>query len=148
MSAISDQLSALRDALRLMRECAEKYAAFVRSGGEGWPDAGRFFSDAERRLDEQLEAVRRKDEERRRRFDAVPVLQAALRFRDGSTRRVAVSKPTDEIDEPFVGEMFHAALVKQGVVGTLEAYPVLVVDRRRRVVAEIPCCCLNISDMI
>lgn len=148
MSAISDQLSALRDALRLMRECAEKYAAFVRSGGEGWPDAGRFFSDAERRLDEQLEAVRRKDEERRRRFDAVPVLQAALRFRDGTTRRVVISKPTDEIDEPFVGEMFHAALVKQGVVASLEDYPVLVVDRRKRVVAEIPCCCLNISDMI
>lgn len=138
MSAISDQLSSLRDALRLMRECAEKYAAFVRSGGEGWPDAGRFFSDAERRLDEQLEAVRRKDEERRRRFDAVPVLQAALRFRDGTTRRVVVSKTTDEIAEPFIGEMFHAALVKQGVVASLEDYPVLVVDRRRRVVAEIP----------
>lgn len=138
MSAIREQLSAMRDALRLMRECAEKYDAFVRSGGEGWPDAGRFFSDAERRIDERLEAVRRKDEERRRRFDAVPVLQAALRFRDGTTRRVVVSKPTDEIDEPFVGEMFHTALVKQGVVASLEDYPVLVVDRRRRVVAEIP----------
>lgn len=138
MSAISDQLSALRDALRLMRECAEKYDAFVRSGGEGWPDAGRFFSDVERRLDERLEAVRHKAEERRRRFDAVPVLQAALRFRDGTTRRVVVSKPTDEIAEPFVGEMFHAALVKQGVVASLEDYPVLVVDRRKRVVAEIP----------
>lgn len=144
MSAISDQLSSLRDALRLMRECAEKYAAFVRSGGEGWPDAGRFFSDAERRLDEQLEAVRRKDEERRRRFDAVPVLQAALRFRDGTTRRVVVSKTTDEIAEPFVGEMFHAALVKQGVVASLEDYPVLVVDRRRRVVARIPVATENI----
>lgn len=138
MSAIRDQLSPLSDALRLMRECAEKYDAFVRSGGEGWPDAERFFSDAESRLNERLEAVRRRDEERRRRFDAVPVLQAALRFRDGSTRRVAVSKPTDEIDEPFVGEMFHAALVRQGVVASLEDYPVLVVDRRRRVVAEIP----------
>lgn len=144
MSAISDQLSSLRDALRLMRECAEKYAAFVRSGGEGWPDSGRFFSDAERRLDEQLEAVRRKDEERRRRFDAVPVLQAALRFRDGTTRRVVVSKATDEIAEPFVGEMFHAALVKQGVVASLEDYPVLVVDRRRRVVARIPVATENI----
>ena len=138
MSAIRDQLSALSDALRLMRECAEKYDAFVRSGGEGWPDAEMFFSDAESRLNERLEAVRRRDEERRRRFDAVPVLQAALRFRDGSTRRVAVSKPTDEIDDPFVGEMFHAALVRQGVVASLEDYPVLVVDRRRRVVAEIP----------
>ena len=138
MSAIRDQLSALRDALRLMRECAEKYAAFVRSGGEGWPDAGRFFSDSERRIDEQLEAVQRKIEERRKRFDSVPVLQAMLRFKDGSTRRVAVSKPTDEIEEPYIGEMFHAALQKQGVVASLEAYPVLVVDRRKRIVAEIP----------
>ena len=138
MSAIRDQLSALSDALRLMRECAEKYDAFVRSGGEGWPDAERFFSEAESRLNERLEAVRRRDEERRRRFDAVPVLQAALRFRDGSTRRVAVSKPTEGIDEPYIGEMFHAALVRQGVVASLEDYPVLVVDRRRRVVAEIP----------
>lgn len=148
MSAIRDQLSALRDALRLMRECAEKYDAFVRSGGEGWPDAERFFSDAESRLNERLEAVRRMDDERRRRFDAVPVLQAALRFRDGSTRRVAVSKPTEGIDEPYIGEMFHAALVRQGVVASLEDYPVLVVDRRRRVVAEIPCCCPNIIDVI
>ena len=49
-----------------------------------------------------------------------------------------VSKPTDAIDEPYIGEMFHAALVKQGVVASLEAYPVLVVDRRKRIVAEIP----------
>jgi hypothetical protein len=59
-------------------------------------------------------------------------------FKDGSTRRVAVSKPTDTIEEPHIGEMFHAALVKKGVTASLESYPVLVVDKRRRVVAEIP----------
>lgn len=86
----------------------------------------------------QAEDIDRRIRERRARFDAVPVLQAELRFRDGATRRVAVSKPTDEIDEPHIGEMFHAALVKQGVVETCEPWPVLVVDRRGRVVAEIP----------
>ena len=86
----------------------------------------------------QAEDIDRRIRERRARFDAVPVLQAELRFRDGKTRRVAVSKPTDEIDEPYIGEMFHAALVKQGVVETCEPWPVLVVDRRGRVVAEIP----------
>lgn len=84
------------------------------------------------------EDIDRRIRERRARFDAVPVLQAELRFRDGKTRRVAVSKPTDEIDEPHIGEMFHAALVKQGVVASCEPWPVLVVDRRGRVVAEIP----------
>ena len=86
----------------------------------------------------QAEDIDRRIGERRARFDAVPVLQAELRFKDGKTRRVAVSKPTDEIDEPHIGEMFHAALVKQGVLETCEPWPVLVVDRRGRVVAEIP----------
>ena len=89
-------------------------------------------------LTHTAEELTRKIEERRKRFDSVPVLQAMLRFKDGSTRRVAVSKPTDEIEEPYIGEMFHAALQKQGVVASLEAYPVLVVDRRKRIVAEIP----------
>lgn len=86
----------------------------------------------------QAEDIDRRIRERRARFDAVPVLQALLRFKDGTTRRVAVSKPTDEIDEPHIGEMFHNALVKQGVVASCEAWPVLVVDRRGRIVAEIP----------
>jgi len=89
-------------------------------------------------LTRTAEELTRRIEERRKRFDSVPVLQAMLRFKDGSTRRVAVSKPTDSIDEPYIGEMFHAALIKQGVVASLEAYPVLVVDRRKRIVAEIP----------
>ena len=84
------------------------------------------------------EDIDRRITERRARFDAVPVLQAELRFKDGTTRKVAVSKPTGEIEEPFIGEMFHAALVKQGVVASLETYPVLVVDKRKRIVAEIP----------
>lgn len=75
------------------------------------------------------EELSRKVEERRRRFDAVLILQATLRIRDGTTRRVAVSKPTDEIGYPHIGELFYAAL---------EDYPVLVVDRRRRVVARMP----------
>lgn len=89
-------------------------------------------------IDAQIDGLRRKTEERRKRFEAIPVLQAALRFKDGSTRRVAVSKPTDAIDEPHIGEMFYNALTRQGVVASLEDYPILVVDRRKRVVARIP----------
>ena len=85
-----------------------------------------------------MEELTRKAEERRKRFDAVPILQAMLRFADGTTRRVAVSKPTDAIEEPYIGEMFHMALKKQGVVASLETYPVLVVDKRKRIVGEIP----------
>lgn len=107
-------------------------------GEAGMGDALRLCREAEARLTGRLGALRAEDAARRSRFDAVPVLQAALRFRDGSTRRVAVSKPADGIGEPFVGEMFYAALVRQGVVGTLEDYPVLVVDRRRRVISTIP----------
>ena len=133
--------------LELVRECYQKvalaqtdwnnYRRAAGRGGTATPELPQFVSLMTEltHTAEQLDHIAK---ERRRRFDAVPVLQAALRFRDGTTRRVAVSKPTDEIDEPFVGEMFHAALVKQGVIGTLEDYPVLVVDRRRRVVARIP----------
>lgn len=95
-------------------------------------------------LTRTAEELTRKIEERRKRFDSVPVLQAMLRFKDGSTRRVAVSKPTDAIDEPYIGEMFHAALVKQGVVATLEDYPVLVIDKRRHVIGKIPVATANI----
>ena len=89
-------------------------------------------------LTHTAEDVSRRIEERRRRFDSVPVLQASLRCADGTTKRVAVNKPTDEIDEPHIGELFYKSLSERGVVASLESYPVFVVDRYRRVVAEIP----------
>jgi len=89
-------------------------------------------------LTHTAEELTRRIDERKRRFDAVPILQAMLRFKDGSTRRIAVMKPTDAIDEPYIGEMFYDALMKQGVVASLEDYPVFVVDKRKRVVNKIP----------
>lgn len=72
------------------------------------------LANAVRELNAYRKSLEREEENRRRRFESVPILQALLRFSDGTTRRVAVSKPTGAIDEPYVGEMFHAALVRQG----------------------------------
>ena len=138
MSILNVQLDDMRNALRLLKDSAGRYGSFVRSGGEESPGAMQCYAVIENALQKSIDALQRKEEERRRRFDAVPVLQAMLRFKDGSTRRVAVSKPTDAISEPHIGEMFHAALVRQGVVASLETYPVLVVDKRGRIVDEIP----------
>lgn len=133
--------------LELVRECYDKvasaqscYNAYRLSAGESGETTSERpeFVALLTALTRTAEDIDRRDRERRMRFNAVPVLQAALRFKDGSVRRVAVSKPTGEIDEPHIGEMFHAALVSQGLVASLESYPVLVVDKRRRVVAKIP----------
>ena len=137
MGTLRQRIAAAEDALKKAREASEAWSGYLAlSSLPDAPDAplARFRALAK----DALAGLRREHGERRRRFDSVPVLQAALRFRDGSIRRVAVSKPTDGIDEPHIGELFHAALVRQGVVASLEAYPVLVADRRGRVVAEIP----------
>ena len=135
-----------KEQLELVRRCYDKVASAMSdwqnyrkaSGVDGTAAPEMPFAPLLVALTHTAEDIDRRTRERRARFDAVPVLQAKLRFRDGKTRRVAVSKPTDEIDEPHIGEMFHAALVRQGVVETCEPWPVLVVDRRGRVVAEIP----------
>lgn len=100
-------------------------------------DAAEHLAAFIRRTRPLLVRLKDMDKARRARFAAVPVLQAKLAFADGTERRVAVSKPTDDIDEPYIGEMFYAALVRQGVVGSCESFPVLVIDRRRRVIAKI-----------
>ena len=135
-----------KEQLELVRACYDKVSSAMSdwqiyrkaAGVDGTATPEMPFAPLLVALTHTAEDIDRRIRERRARFDAVPVLQAELRFRDGKTRRVAVSKPTDEIDEPHIGEMFHAALVKQGVVETCEPWPVLVVDRRGRVVTEIP----------
>ena len=140
MESLRTQLDLVQESYLKVASAMNFYTAYRRAAGEGGtetPELPQFVS-LMTELTRTTEELTRKIEERRKRFDSIPVLQAMLRFKDGSTRRVAVSKPTDEIEEPYIGEMFHAALQKQGVVASLEAYPVLVVDRRKRIVAEIP----------
>ena len=140
MESLRTQLELVQESYLKIASAHNFYTAYRRAAGNGGTESPELpqFVALMTELTHMVEELTRKIDERRKRFDSVPVLQAMLRFKDGTTRRVAVSKPTDEIAEPFVGEMFHAALVKQGVVASLEDYPVLVVDRRRRVVAEIP----------
>lgn len=139
-------MNGLNARLEIVQECYRKVASalndwngYRRTSVERGEETAELpqFAALLTELTRTAEELTRKIEERRKRFDSVPVLQAMFRFKDGSTRRVAVSKPTDAIDEPYIGEMFYAALVKQGVIASLEAWPVLVVDRRNRVVAKI-----------
>ena len=139
-STISTQLELVRECYHRVSSAHNFWTAYRRAAGDcgtATPELPQFASLLTD-LTRTAEELDRKIAERRKRFDAVPILQALLRFKDGTTRKVAVSKPTGEIEEPFIGEMFHAALVKQGVVSSLETYPVLVVDKRKRIVAEIP----------
>lgn len=137
--SLKEQLETIREAYDHAMRAQGLYNAYRKAAGAGGTATPEIpFTPIIVALTHTAEDIDRQIAERRARFDAAPVLQAALRFRDGTTRRVAVSKPTDEIDEPYIGEMFHAALVKQGVVETCEQWPVLVVDRRGRVVGEIP----------
>ena len=140
-------MNGLNARLEIVQECYRKVASalndwngYRRTSGERGEETAELpqFAALLTELTRTAEELTRRIDERKRRFDAVPILQAMMLFKDGSTRRVAVSKPTDTIEEPHIGEMFHAALVKQGVTASLETYPVLVVDKRRRVVAEIP----------
>lgn len=137
------RLNMVRDALSLLADASRKIQEIEAATppDEVWSESiyiRTSLASATRGLESLRQSLEREEEKRRRRFDFAPVLQALLRFKDGSTRRVAVSKPTSAIDEPHVGEKFYAALVRQGVVATLEQFPVLVVDRRGRVVAKIP----------
>lgn len=135
-ASLSKRLALARRAFTLVHDAQEAWAEYLRASGlprEPEENLIAFTAIAE----DATEKLAKEAEERRRRFDAVPVLQALLRFKDGSTRRVAVSKPTDEIDEPYIGEMFYAALARRGVVASLESYPVLVVDKHKRVSGEI-----------
>jgi len=140
MTGLNEQLELVLECYRKVASAKNFWTAYRHAAGEGGvatpelPQFAPLMAEIKRTADE----LTLKIEERRRRFDAVPVLQALLRFKDGTTRKVAVSKPSGEIEEPYIGEMFHDALVKQGVVASLENYPILVVDKRRRVVAEIP----------
>ena len=137
--SLKEQLETIRDAYDHAMRAQGLYDAYRKAAGEnGTATPEMPFTPLLVSLTHTAEDIDRRIRERRARFDAASVLQATLRFRDGTTRRVAVSKPTDSIDEPHIGEMFHAALVKQGVAASCEAWPVLVVDRRGRVVGEIP----------
>ena len=140
MESLRTQLDLVQESYLKVASAHNFYTAYRRAAGHGGTETPELpqFVALMTELTHTAEELTRKIEERRKRFDSVPVLQAMLRFKDGSTRRVAVSKPTDEIEEPYIGEMFHVALQKQGVVASLESYPVLVVDRRKRIVAEIP----------
>ena len=134
---LRERLEAAEEAVRRAQEAAAAWRRVsAPSGGADAPDAllDRFCAIAER----TVRALRAEADARRRRFDAVAVLQARLKFANGTTKRFVVAKPDDKIAEPHIGEMFHVALQKQGVVASLESYPVLVVDRRKRIVAEIP----------
>ncbi len=146
MESIRIQLDHVQESYLKVASAMNFYTAYRRAAGEGGTETPELpqFASLMTELTRTAEELTRKIEERRKRFDSVPVLQAMLRFKDGSTRRVAVSKPTDAIDEPYIGEMFHAALVKQGVVATLEDYPVLVIDKRRHVIGKIPVATANI----
>ena len=140
MTGLNEQLELVLECYRKVASAKNFWTAYRHAAGEGGvatpelPQFAPLMAEIKRTADE----LTLKIEERRRRFDAVPVLQALLRFKDGTTRKVAVSKPSGEIEEPYIGEMFHDALVKQGVVSSLENYPILVVDKRRRIVGEIP----------
>ena len=140
MTGLNEQLELVLECYRKVASAKNFWTAYRHAAGEGGvatpelPQFAPLMAEIKRTADE----LTLKIEERRRRFDAVPVLQALLRFKDGTTRKVAVSKPSGEIEEPYIGEMFHDALVKQGVVASLENYPILVVDKRRRIVGEIP----------
>ena len=137
--SLKEQLETIREAYDHAMRAQGLYNSYRKAAGAGGTATPEIpFTPILVALTHTAEDIDRRIAERRARFDAAPVLQATLRFRDGTTRRVAVSKPTDEIDEPHIGEMFHSALVKQGVVETCEAWPVLVVDRRGRIVGEIP----------
>lgn len=146
MESIRIQLDHVQESYLKVASAMNFYTAYRRAAGERGTETPELpqFASLMTELTRTAEELTRKIEERRKRFDSVPVLQAMLRFKDGSTRRVAVSKPTDAIDEPYIGEMFHAALVKQGVVATLEDYPVLVIDKRRHVIGKIPVATANI----
>lgn len=85
-----------------------------------------------------FDALDRQIKARREHFGATPVLQATLAFKDGSHRRVVISKPDDTASAPYIGEAFYKALQKQGITGTLEDWEIFVLDRRKRVVAKIP----------
>lgn len=146
MESIRIQLDHVQESYLKVASAMNFYTAYRRAAGERGTETPELpqFASLMTELTRTAEELTRKIEERRKRFDSVPVLQAKLRFKDGSTRRVAVSKPTDAMDEPYIGEMFHAALVKQGVVATLEDYPVLVIDKRRHVIGKIPVATANI----
>jgi len=137
------RLNMVRDALSLLADASRKIQEIEAATppDEVWSQTITVRSSlhtATGVLERYRQVLQRQEDERRKRFDSVPVLQAMLRFKDGSTRRVAVSKPTDAIDEPHIGEMFYAALERQGVVASLEPFPVLVVDKRNRVTGKIP----------
>ena len=137
------RLNMVRDALRLLADASRKTQEIEAATppDEVWSESiyiRTSLASATRGLESLRQSLEREEEKRRKRFDFAPILQALLRFKDGSTRRVAVSKPTDAIDEPYVGEKFYAALVRQGVAASLEPFPVLVVDRRNRIVGKIP----------
>ena len=140
MESLRTQLDLVQESYLKVASAHNFYTAYRRAAGHGGTETPELpqFVALMTELTHTAEELTRKIEERRKRFDSVPVLQAMLRFKDGSTRRVAVSKPTSAIDEPHVGEMFYAALERQGVVASLEPFPVLVVDKRNRVTGKIP----------
>lgn len=137
------RLNMIRDALRLLGDASRKVAEIEAATppDEVWSESiyiRTSLASATKGLESLRQTLEREEEKRRKQFDFAPILQALLRFKDGTTRRVAVSKPTDAIDEPYVGEKFYAALTRQGVVASLEPFPVLVVDRRNRIIGKIP----------
>ena len=79
----------------------------------------------------------------RERFRDIPLLQATFAC-GGRTVRVAVAKPLDEIDEPWITETTRDALerrlgaTKDEPMRSMEAFPVLVIGRSGKVVTEIP----------
>lgn len=78
-------------------------------------------------------------EKRRHRFDGVSVLQATFCAPDGRTKRIAVAKPRDAIEEPYITETLYASLRKAlgDEIYTVESFPICVVSKIGKITTEI-----------
>jgi len=91
---------------------------------------------------ETAQNLSRKAEERRRKFENTPVLQAVIAY-DGKTRTIPVSVPNGRIDDPFITERFYRAIREnwkmpdEAKIVSCEDFDIVVIDQSRRIKTTI-----------
>lgn len=142
MKPLKDRMTLAKNALRLATEAQNAWRDYLAASDAATdPDPGLAeFCEAAK---EHIAAMKQHADDARHRFDASPVLQARIES-NGKAIRIAVSKPNEEFDTPFIGEAAYASLKHRlripdgGAVWSAEDFPIAVVNRQKSVVATIP----------
>ena len=142
ISTASRQIELVQSAYALVGDALNRFNEYIALAKHGDDDTRRAFHAVMERLTNICESLAKERNAARERFNGVALLQATIRHGERSMR-IAVAKPDDRCDEPFVHEASYIALrtrlgaTEGAELTTDEVFPVCVLSRSGRICAVI-----------